>query len=252
VRGLVLHTTDWPSPQPQDYDDAFNQLSETKKEEWAAYSERDVAAGASTTFRQSARRQWMSERDDMVLAARRVALGGWWQATRAMDLIGLVIAIMLIYILGVILTSYVGRRLYSGGEELVNRIPFIRRVYPSVKQVTDFFFGGDKKLQFSQVVAVEYPRKGLWAVGLVTGTTMRMIQDRVGAPCLTVFIPSSPTPFTGYVITVPKAETIDLPISIEDAIKFAVSGGVVVPPNQQIAGKMADVSTTTQPTRIDT
>ena len=107
---------------------------------------------------------------------------------------------------------------------------------PSCKQVTDFFFGDNSKerLQFSRVVAVQYPRKGIWSVGLVTGDTMRRIEQEAGGPCLTVFIPSSPTPFTGYVITVPRTDTMDLPISIEDAIKFAVSGGVVVPASQQI------------------
>jgi len=84
------------------------------------------------------------------------------------------------------------------------------------------------------VVAVQYPRKGLWSVGMVTGDTMSRIQEAAGEPCLTVFIASSPTPFTGYVITVPKGDTVDLPITVEDALKFAVSGGVVIPANQAI------------------
>lgn len=173
--------------------------------------------------------QWL-ERD-----ARRTKLGLWWNTyAPALDLIGLVLAIVLIYISGVLLTSFIGRRLYHRGEELINRVPLIRRVYPSVKQVTDFIFGDKDKLKFSRVVAVEYPRKGLWSVGLVTGQTMRNIQDQAANPCLTVFIPSSPTPFTGYVITVPAPDTIDLPVSVEDAMKFTISAGVLIPPNQQI------------------
>jgi uncharacterized membrane protein len=106
-----------------------------------------------------------------------------------------------------------------------------------VKQVTDFIFAGndDDKLKFNRVVAVEYPRKGLWSVGLVTGDTMQLIQDRAGQSCVTVFVPSSPTPFTGYVITVPKQDTIDLGITIEEALRFAISGGVIVPDSQRIA-----------------
>lgn len=159
----------------------------------------------------------------------------WNQYALGLDLIGLFVAVVLIYFIGLMITSFIGRRLYAKGEELIDRLPIVRRVYPSVKQVTDFFFGPKQtQMHFSNVVAVEYPRKGLWSVGLVTGETMRGIQDRMDKQCLTVFIPSSPTPFTGYVITVPREETIDLGITIEDAIKFAVSGGVLIPPSQRI------------------
>lgn len=167
---------------------------------------------------------------------RRFELAQWWDRYHyGLDLIGLIVAVVLIYFVGVALTSFLGRRLYAKGEELIDRVPIVRRVYPSVKQVTDFFFGPKQsQLQFSRVVAVEYPRKGIWSVGLVTGETMQMIEDEAGTPCLTVFIPSSPTPFTGYVITVPRRDTIDLPITIEEAVKFTVSGGVLIPPSQRI------------------
>lgn len=159
----------------------------------------------------------------------------WNQYALGLDLIGLFVAVILIYFIGLMITSFIGRRLYAKGEELIDRLPIVRRVYPSVKQVTDFFFGPKQaQMHFSNVVAVEYPRRGLWSVGLVTGETMRGIQEKAERECLTVFIPSSPTPFTGYVITVPREETIDLSITIEDAIKFAVSGGVLIPPSQRI------------------
>jgi uncharacterized membrane protein len=245
LRMLMLYSSPWPAPGDQDYDEAFQQLPATRQEEWVAASEH---LNFSTASRAEARRQWMQDQPSLDLAARQVAIQRWWQSVRlghwqVMDLIGLVVAIVIIYFVGVLLTSYVGRRLLVRGEEMVLRVPFVRRVYPSIKQVTDFFFAEDSKLQFSRVVAVEYPRKGLWSVGLVTGTTMRKIQDRAGVECLTVFVPSSPTPFTGYVITLPKADTIDLPISIEDAMKFAISGGVVVPPQQRIGNDPTDVPT---------
>ena len=120
---------------------------------------------------------------------------------------------------------------------MLHRVPVFRAVYPYVKQVTDFLVGsGEPKTHFSDVVAVEYPRKGLWSVGLVTGDTMATIQDQADQSCITVFVPSSPTPFTGYVITVPKDDTIDLPITIDQALRFTVSGGVIIPPSQVIAG----------------
>jgi uncharacterized membrane protein len=82
-------------------------------------------------------------------------------------------------------------------------------------------------------VTVEYPRKGIWAVGLVTGGTMRSIEHESG-DALTIFIPSSPTPFTGYTITVPRGEVHELPISIDEALRFTISGGVLVPPHEAL------------------
>jgi len=163
------------------------------------------------------------------LETRRVAMEKLWNSYAfPLDLIGLLIAILLIYIIGLVVGSYIGRQLYRRGEKLVRKVPLVKQVYPSIKQITDFFFD-DEQIQFSRVVAVEYPRKGMWSLGLVTGTPMTVVVERSQSPCLTIFVPSSPTPFTGYVITVPRADTIDLPISIEEALRFTVSGGVVVP-----------------------
>jgi len=99
-----------------------------------------------------------------------------------------------------------------------------------VKQITDFLFAQDKKEKiFSRVVAVEYPRKGIWSVGFVTGVGIRKVVESVEKEFLTVLIPTSPTPFTGFVIMVPKEETIELDIQIEDALRFTISGGVITP-----------------------
>jgi len=166
----------------------------------------------------------------------------WARRAFVLNLIGLIVAILLIYIVGAILGSFIGRRLYARGEQLISKVPLIKQVYPSVKQVTDFLVSPAdeaEKMRFSRVVAVEYTRRGLWSVGLVTGSTMRMIQDRAGKPSLTVFVPSSPTPFTGYVITAPTEDTIDLPMTVEEALRFAVSAGVIVPPSQLIATSQA-------------
>ena len=211
VQTLVLRTTPWPAVA----DEKINQYL--------------------TTEQRQARDDGTLKTDRAVAIARRVKLLGWWEQWPVMDLIGLVIAIILIYIVGLVLGSYIGRRLYHKGEEWLARVPVFKAVYPYVKQVTDFFVGEkSEKLKFSNVVAVEYPRKGLWSLGLVTGDTMRMIEDKAGQECVTVFVPSSPTPFTGYVITVPKADTMDLNITIDDALRFTISGGVIVPTSQMI------------------
>jgi uncharacterized membrane protein len=207
VRHLVVYTTPWPS------------LTEEKQLE--------ILTETTTSNRRAAAE----------LAARRQVLEGWWDKYAfPMDMIGLLIAVALIYMAGVVVGSFIGRRLYSRGEMIVQRLPLIKQVYPSVKQVTDFFFGdeGPAQLRFSRVVAVEYPRKGMWSIGLVTGDTMQAIENRANVACLTIFVPSSPTPFTGYVVTVPRTDTIDLPITIDEALRFTVSGGVVVPAGQRI------------------
>ena len=163
--------------------------------------------------------------------AKRAKLNAQWKAHWVpMDLIGLLLAIALIYVVGRFVGSYVGSRLYRRGEDLIKRTPIIRQVYPSVKQVTDFLVGGEQEtLRYKRVVAVEYPRKGLWSVGLATGDSLPGIQNGMASKLMTVFIPSSPTPFTGYVITVPEAEVIDLNLTIDQALKFTISGGVLTP-----------------------
>jgi uncharacterized membrane protein len=171
--------------------------------------------------------------------AQRQKLEQWWAGYAVvLDLIGLLVAILVIYSAGALLGSFIGRRLYARSEQVISRLPLVKLVYPSVKQVTEFLVGSgdeeDKRTKFNRVVAVQYPRKGIWSVGLVTGNTMRRIEEHADELCLTIFIPSSPTPFTGYVITVPQADAIDLPVSIEEALRFTVSLGVVVPPSQLI------------------
>ena len=241
VQGIVIEFTDWPIPTDEDYADVWQSegiLTATQREAWE--DERAKFGDLSDRDSREKRLNWMKSQPDIILDARRVQLEKKWNAIaigqwQVLDVIGLIIAIVLFYFAGALVNNVIGRQLKNGGEKLIDRVPLIRRVYPAVKQVTDFFFGdNEQQLKFNRVVAVEYPRKGLYSVGLVTGDTMRSIEDAMGEPCLTVFVPSSPTPFTGYVITVPQKDTIDLGISIEDALKFAVSGGVLVPPSQTI------------------
>lgn len=139
--------------------------------------------------------------------------------------------ILLMYLLGKFLAAGVGRILWKSMEGIIAQLPIIRTVYNSVKQVTDFFVG-ESDIDFQRVVAVEYPRKGMWSVGFVTGESLLSIRGAVQDPVVSVLMPTSPVPGTGFTVTVAKSETIDLDIPIEQALQFVVSCGVVVPEGQ--------------------
>lgn len=146
------------------------------------------------------------------------------------SLAGFAVALIAILMVGALLASVVGKTLWRIFEKFIMSTPFVKRVYPYVKQITDLLFGQkNKTAMFSKVVAVEYPRKGIWSIGMVTGEGLGKIIDRAGKPCLTILIPTSPTPFTGFVIMVPKEDTVELNMTIEEALRFTVSAGVITP-----------------------
>ena len=116
-------------------------------------------------------------------------------------------------------------------ERLVLRVPGVRAVYSAVKQVSDFVFT-ERDIQFTRIVAVEYPRKGIWSMGFVTSESLAAIQEVAEEPVLAVLVPGSPMPVTGCTITVRKSECVDLNITFDQACQFIVSCGVVVPPHQ--------------------
>ncbi len=138
---------------------------------------------------------------------------------------------LVLYLLGKFLAAGVGRIFFNFFEGIIDRLPIIRNVYSSVKQVTDFIFS-EREIAYNRVVAVEYPRRGMWSVGFVTGESMSDIRSAANEPVLTVLMPTSPMPATGFTITVRRSETIDLDITIDQAIQFVVSCGVVVPRHQ--------------------
>lgn len=149
----------------------------------------------------------------------------------------LCLLVLVLYLLGKFLAAGVGRFFWTQMERLIHRVPLVRNVYSSVKQVTDFMFT-DPDVDYTRVVAVEYPRKGIWTVAFVTGESMAEIRAAAHEPVMSVLIPTSPMPFTGFTITVKKSETIDLDITVDQAFQFVISCGVVVPP-KQIAGARA-------------
>ncbi|MFC1737675.1 DUF502 domain-containing protein [Planctomycetota bacterium] len=148
----------------------------------------------------------------------------------ALAIAGFIIAVIAVCIIGAILASVVGKSLWRLVEKFIMNTPLLRRVYPYVKQVTDFVLTQEEqKKMFSRVVAVEYPREGIWSIGFVTGSGLKKLVDNVEKEFLTILIPNSPMPVTGYVIMVPKELTIPLDMTVEEAFRFAVSAGVISP-----------------------
>lgn len=139
--------------------------------------------------------------------------------------------LLFLYLLGKFLAAGIGRVTWNVIERGILRLPLVRSVYDSVKQVTDFMFS-DRELEYTRVVAVEYPRKGIWSIAFVTGESLLDIRAATGEPMLSLMIPSSPMSVTGYTITVPKSDTIDLNLTVDQALQFVISCGVVVPAHQ--------------------
>jgi uncharacterized membrane protein len=140
----------------------------------------------------------------------------------------LLVFLSALYFLGRVFAHGIGRWFVNSLEAGVNRIPLVNKVYGSVKQVTDFAFS-EREIEFNRVVAVEYPREGIWSIGFVTGNGFPDIAKAAGEPVLSVLMPTSPMPMTGFTITVRRSEAIDLDMTVDEAIQFCVSCGVVVP-----------------------
>lgn len=171
--------------------------------------------------------------DQLRFRIRQENIALWWSGLWFMNLIGLLVAIIAVYIAGRLLGGFFGRGIWRGIERLIVSVPVFKQVYPSVKQVVDFLFSDEKPIKFNSVVMVQYPSPGLWALGLVTGQAMRSVAERTGST-VTVFIPCSPAPFSGFTINVAAAELLEVPISIDEAIRYLVSGGVLVPAHQAL------------------
>jgi uncharacterized membrane protein len=148
---------------------------------------------------------------------------------------GLLVAIAAVLAAGVLIASFVGRRLLRAGEHLIGRVPVIKVIYPYAKQVTEFVFSEKRKVRYSQVVAVEFLRPGSYSIGFVTGdglSDLRLIANR---SLLNVFVPCSPVPMSGFAIIVPAEDVIFLNMTVDQAMRFVISAGVIVPEQQLTA-----------------
>lgn len=167
--------------------------------------------------------------EDIEAAIRQIPAPMW-----VIQLLGVALAIVLVYLVGLILGNLIGRTLWRLIESVVMRVPILRAVYPAVKQVTDYLLSS-KETQFvgSRVVAVRPHAHEIWSLALVTGPGLAELDTASGDETVTVFVPSSPTAFSGYVMVVPRKEIIELPLKVEEAMRLLISGGVIQPGRYQ-------------------
>jgi len=142
--------------------------------------------------------------------------------------LGLVMTLLVVLLLGWLSTRVVGRRMIAGFERLIQRVPVVRTVYAATKGVLEAV-SRDKAEAFTRVVLIEYPKSNVFALGFVTrGARWEGIDPRT-ADMLLVFVPTTPNPTSGFLLLVPRAEAIALPISVEEGIRMVISGGILVP-----------------------
>lgn len=150
--------------------------------------------------------------------------------------LGVIFTVILIFIVGLVTKSYLGNKLVKLGEWIVDKIPFVRGLYQAIKQLVDTVFS-DKSQSFKKVVIIEYPRKGIYAVAFVTGEAKGEVQLKTSQTCINVFVPTTPNPTSGFYIMVPENEIINMDMTVEEAFKLIISGGIVAPKEHLASNK---------------
>ena len=143
---------------------------------------------------------------------------------------GVIISLSILLLTGMLAANLFGRRFVEMWERILNRIPLVRSIYSSVKQISSTIFDPSGK-SFRKVVLLEYPRKGLWSIGFLTNDSMGDELCSVDDTLVSVFIPTTPNPTSGFIIMTRKDEITELNMNVEEAFKFVISMGVIIPDN---------------------
>ena len=140
--------------------------------------------------------------------------------------LGLVITLLIVLAVGWFTTNFFGKQMINLGESIVEKIPFVRKIYKGSKQVVQSIAHADTTA-FRKVVLLEFPRRGMLAIGFVTGSARGEVQEYTREDVLNVFVPTMPNPTSGFLVFAPPEELTEIDMSIEDGIKYVVSGGIV-------------------------
>ncbi|MCK4423897.1 MAG: DUF502 domain-containing protein, partial [Candidatus Omnitrophica bacterium] len=139
----------------------------------------------------------------------------------------------MVVVVGFMTRMIVVRKMISYGEDLLYRLPFVNKVYSTIRQISRAFLGSRKNV-FQKAVMLEYPRKGIYSIGFLTGQSSGEIQVKIKSTVFNVFVPTTPNPTSGVFLIVPEKELIVLEMTVEEAIKLVISGGAVTPDYKKI------------------
>ena len=159
-------------------------------------------------------------------ALHPTSLTGW-----SIPGLGVLATLVLVLLVGMLASNFLGRTVVTYSEWVFSHTPGIKGIYNLFKQMTDTLFGKDKT-GFRKVVLIEYPRRDIWTVAFLTGPTRGELQRVAGRPMVNVFVPTTPNPTSGFFLLVPAEDTVELRMTVDEALKMVVSVGMVVPPDR--------------------
>lgn len=158
--------------------------------------------------------------------------------------LGAILVLLILFVTGILAANLIGRRLVGWYEALLDRIPFVRSVYGGFKRFAEVVFS-DTSTSFKKVLLIPYPHPGMYSLAFLTSDNLREVQEKTRETVVSVFLPTTPNPTSGFILFVPRESIIELDMSVEDALKMIISLGVVVPqwhpvhPAQQEAPRLA-------------
>ena len=138
--------------------------------------------------------------------------------------LGIILTVLLVYILGLLVTNFLGKKIFDIGERLVKKVPIVNMIYTTLKQITDTFTKGSMEA-FKGAVYIEYPRKGLWTMAFISGESI----NKDGVSFYHLFVPTTPNPTSGFFLMIPQSDAIKSGMSVENGLKTIISGGLLAP-----------------------
>ena len=138
--------------------------------------------------------------------------------------LGIILTVVLIFILGVLVTNFLGRKIFNLGERIVKKVPIVNIIYTTLKQITDTFTKGSTEA-FEGAVYIQYPRTGLWTMAFISGES----KTKEVVPYYHLFVPTTPNPTSGFFLMIPQADAVSTGMSVEDGLKTIISGGLLAP-----------------------
>ncbi len=143
--------------------------------------------------------------------------------------LGIILTIIFIFFLGVVVTNFLGKKIFNLGEKLVKKVPIVNIIYSTLKQITDTFTKGSKDT-FKGAIYIQYPRKGIWTMAFISGESI----SSEGVPYYHVFVPTTPNPTSGFFLLIPQSDSIKTGMSVEEGLKTIISGGLLAPPKNPL------------------